>query len=275
MTREDLARDELIRALQAAAARDPDVIALLLGGSLGAGGGDRWSDVDTILVTPPDRHAAVVQGLQAWVSAIARPVLWRQTFPPHPLFMAVLPGWLRLDVTVTIPGHVTGARDRVRALYDPQDLIGGLPATYPPREPDPRKIASLVEEFLRIIGLLPVAMGRDEPVLAVTGVTLLRGLLQDLLVEAQAPPAPMGALSLSRLLPAEDVALLAALPIPRADWNEILEANRRYAIEFLSRARALAARSGAPWPTALEAEAAKRLARDAGLDASAILPRGI
>ncbi|WP_293377452.1 hypothetical protein [Phenylobacterium sp. SCN 70-31] len=269
-----MTREDLIQALDAASERDPDVIALLLGGSLGAGGGDRWSDVDAILVTAPDRHAAVVNDLQAWVSAIAPPVLWRQTFPPHPLFMAVLPGWLRLDITVTVPGHVTGARDRVRALYDPQGLVEALPGAYPRRRPDPRKIAGLVEEFLRVVGLLPVAVGRDEPVLAVTGVTLLRGLLQDLLVEAQAPPAPMGALSLSRLLPAEDVALLAALPLPRAEWSEILEANRRYAAEFLPRARALAAESGASWPTALEAEAAKRLARDAGLDWSEVFRGG-
>ena len=254
-------RDALIDALTRAAEQDVRVLALLLTGSLGTDQGDIWSDVDTVMVTTPESHAAVVASARAWVAAIAPPVLWRQLYPPHPLFHAVLPGWLRLDVTITVPGHVPTVQAASKPLYDPMGLHARLPAHHPARKPDPAKIEQIVEEFLRIMGLAPVAFGRGDLLATVAGCGLLRGLLQDLMVEAIAPPLPPGALATTRLLSSDDVTTLASLPPVHAEGEALMAFNTAVAAAFLPRARRLAATTGAVWPTALEAEARARLAQ--------------
>lgn len=258
-------RTQLITALTRAAQNDPAVVALLLTGSLGAGGGDIWSDVDVMLVAKPEAHAALVASARDWVSAIAPPVLWRQLYPPHPLFHAVLPGWLRLDITITVPDHILTVRTASTPLHDPGDLHGRLAERLPPRRPDPKKIASIVEEFLRVMGMAPIAIGRGDLLAASRGWELLRGLLLDLLVEAQAPSLPAGALATTRLLPAHDLALITNLPVPHLEREALLSAQMILAAAFLTRARILAEASGATWPDRLETEMHARLQRDLGL----------
>lgn len=255
----------LIEEATAIFAADPRIAAVFLGGSLAGEKGDAWSDVDLILAAVPEHHGAVVSDLKDTVGRIAPPVLWRQVYPSLPLYTAVLPGWRRLDLTVTVPDRLTYARDRVTPLYDPQDLAARLIPTLPSRTPDPAKVHAIVEEFLRICGLLPLGLGRKEYVVVQTGYGLLRGLLIDLLIEAQAPPIPPGALSLSHVLPPEDVSMLTALPAPRAERDDLLAANLAVYEAFLPRARALAAACGAVWPEALEAEARARLQLDLGI----------
>ena len=258
-------RTKLLEALTAAAQRDSRIVGLLLTGSLGAGGGDVWSDVDTVLVTTPETHAEVVASAREWVAAISPPVLWRQLYPPHPLFHAVLPGWLRLDTTITVPGRIPTVRSASIPLYDPSGLHPRLPEQLPLRQPDPAKIAGIVEEFLRIMGLAPVAFGRGDLLGASRGWELLRGLLLDLLVEAQAPPLPAGALATTRLLSPADLDLITRLPVPHLNREAILAAQVALAETFLRRARGLAEAHGARWPEALEREMRDHLQRELGL----------
>ena len=147
----EMDRTSLVKMLTSAAERDSRIVGLLLTGSLGAGRGDAWSDVDTVLVTTPQTHADVVASARDWVAAIAPPVLWRQLYPPHPLFHAVLPGWLRLDITITIPDQIPTVRSASTPLYDPSNLHARLPERLLDRQPDPGKIEQIVEEFLRIM----------------------------------------------------------------------------------------------------------------------------
>jgi len=76
-----MTRDDLIAAFTAAAESHDGVDALLLGGSLGRGEGDSWSDVDLIVVTRSSAHAEFVEGVRAWAAGVAAPVLWRQVYP--------------------------------------------------------------------------------------------------------------------------------------------------------------------------------------------------
>ena len=146
-------RDELIEQITRLAKADSRVLGLFLTGSLGAGTGDPWSDVDTVFVVTPSDHGAFVAELRDWVSQVAVPLIWRQVYPPHPLFHTVLPNWLRLDMTITTPEHLIGTQAGARALHDPQGLFQRLPAALDPRRPDPARVAYLIEEFLRVIAL--------------------------------------------------------------------------------------------------------------------------
>lgn len=260
-----MTRDELIKAATDAARADERVLALLLGGSLGAGTADAWSDVDAILVVAPAAHADVVAGARAWVEGVLDVVLWRQVYPPHPLFHAVSREWLRFDLTVTTPAHLPYSQDRIRPLVDRANLYASLPGTLPPKPPSPGAAYRIAEEFLRIIGAAPVGYGRKEYVVLATGAGLLRGLLIDLMVAEQALPVPPGALHLSRILPPEDMAVLEALPPIEATLESSLASTRTLAEAFIPRARRLLAKLGADWPADLEAAARAHLERELGL----------
>lgn len=261
-----MSRNELLAAATQAACADPRVLALLLTGSLACDEGDEHSDVDTVLVVEPAAHAEMVAGARDWVAQLADLVLWRQVYPPYPLFHAITSEWLRIDVTIAAPDRLTSTRDRSRPLYDPTGIYTALserPAAQPVRA---EAVGKLVEEFLRILGLAPVALGRCDYVGAVSGVGLLRGLLIELLVTEQNPLHPPGAKSLSRVLPAADIALLSELPSPVAARDSVLDANLTLAAAFLPRARRLADRTGLAWPHRLEAACRARMQRELGVD---------
>lgn len=262
-----MTRDELIDAVRAKCAADPRVVGLFVGGSLGSGAADRFSDCDFVLAVEPEQHTAFVTELRAWVEGVAALVLWRQVYPGVPLFLAVTPEYLRFDMTVTIPSRLTGAQSTWRPLFDPQGLYGALPERPPARQPDPARVAAIVEEFWRILGLLPVGVGRGEYVVAATGAGLLRDQLVSLLVEAQAPPVTPGALALSRVLPPQAMALLERLPPAAPNRASVIEASFACAAVFLAMARPLAERTGAAWPEALETAARDHIRRELGLEA--------
>ncbi|WP_309606286.1 hypothetical protein [Phenylobacterium sp.] len=261
-----MTRDDLIEAVREAADADPRVVALFLSGSLGAGDGDRWSDCDFVLVAAPEAHATFVEQARDWIAGICAPVLWRQVYPGVPLFLAVTQAWLRLDLTVTVPSHLNGARATWRPLFDPQGLHDRLPKHPPSRSPGPDKMVAITEEFLRSLGLLPLSIGREEFVVGVTGVGHLRAQLIALLIEGHAPPSPPGALRLSRVLDAEEIALIESLPCPAANREAVIAASMACAAAFLPRARGIAQQLGATWPEALEAAARAHIRRELGIE---------
>lgn len=260
-----MTRDDLIAAFTAAAQGHDGVEALLLGGSLGRGEGDSWSDVDLIVVTPAQAHAGFVEGVRAWAEAVAPAVLWRQVYPGLPLFHAVTADYLRYDITVTTLERVTESADRVRPLVDKVGAHGRLP---PPREPPPvsaRAVEDIVEEFLRILGLLPVGVGREDWPAVAAGMGLMRHQLQALMILEQRPVAPPGALGLTRLLPPQDLHLLTRLAAPASNRESGISGSVALADAFLPRARRVAAAAGAAWPEGLEAAVRGHLARELGV----------
>lgn len=257
---------DLIARVTRHARADERVRALFLSGSLGNGGGDAWSDVDLVAVVAPDDHRAFVAGARDWLGAVAELVHWHSPHPPLPLFGAVTADCERMDLTVTVPGHVLGAQSTLKPLIDRDGLYPALPAAPPPGRVDPAKVEAIVREFLRIMGLLPLVAGREQPAIAVGGVGFLRQTVLALLTEALALPTPVGALSVGKVLPKEDMALLAALPTPASDTQAVIEAQLAYARMVLPRARAVSAQCGAPWPEAFEAAVRAHLKRSLGRD---------
>src|SRR5690606_33655741 len=112
-----------------------------------------------------------------------------------------------------------------------------LPDTLPPRMPDAGTVRYLIHEFIRMLGLMPVVLGREEYVTMVLGVGMLRGHLETLLMQDVADPDPGGILHLSRLLPPEQMQLLQSLPYPGPQRQALIAANIAIAREFMPRAR--------------------------------------
>jgi hypothetical protein len=247
-----MTRDGIIEAVTAKAAADGRVLALLLGGSLGSGRGDAFSDADMILVIAPEAHAGFVAEARAWAEALVPLLIWKPPYPNLPLFTAVGDGWVRFDLTITVPGHIIGSQDRLKPLVDKADVWAALVPSLPPRPPSAEDIEAITIETMRILGLITVVHGRADWAVAVTGVALLRNQLVSLMVMDTHAALPPGALHLKRILPPGDIETLAALPPLGPTEVSIMQSNAVLAPLILNRARTMLAQAGGTWPQALE-----------------------
>ncbi len=230
------AQQDLVDRVLDDLASDPRVRGLWLTGSFGAGTADEYSDVD-MFVLVADAH---VDGYASeWLPRVApryRPLLARRRVPA-PVFEHVLPGWLRWDVVVGGPAGLNDLDpERVLELFN-RDGVQPRPAFRPGVEAS--AVRELTEEFLRVLGLLPVVVGRGELVTAVTGAGLLRQLLTTLLRYRAEGPRLSGGLRLNEVLPADELAALAALPPLYAEQGAVVRAHLACAAMFLPVARDL------------------------------------
>jgi predicted nucleotidyltransferase len=257
--------EALLGELRAVLAADPRVRSLWLSGSLGRGEGDAWSDIDLTVV-------AEAADLPALIADFHRP---RQDMPPQVfsqlvhgrIVSAITPDWMRFDIAFVTPTEFA-----VQDGASLRRLAGDLDEAPPPRERrrdagSPTRVLAIAHEFIRILGLLPVAVARQEWIVAQQGFGLLRQLTVDLFLEETAlPPGARGVKRLNAFLTDDQRAALEAIAPPAADEAAIIAANRAIAALFLPRARRLAADLGLDWPEAFEAATRKRLHIDLGLD---------
>jgi len=266
------ARD-LIGRTGAAAAATGHFDGLFLAGSFGRGTADEWSDVDLVGLAPPERHEAIAGWWRGWLEAQEHLIYFKVLPRGGTLINAVLHSWLRVDLHLA-PAAQFGrrAQDGVRALHDPGGIHATLPPSLPPHRPDPKRVEEMIWEFIRILGLTPVTLGRGEHVVMVTGTGLLRDLLSQLMQEELPFPDRGGMLHLGKLLPRDDMALLESLPYPGPEREALIEAQLALARVFFPRARQLAARLGVVWPEEFETVSRAHLARAIGREPEALWP---
>lgn len=250
---------ELIVRACAVLSRDERVLGIWAAGSHARGSADDFSDVDLWVVVAPADLDSFCQNWPELSDAIAVVVL-REQVPGVPVFTHVTDEWLRYDVSIGTPDQIPGrTTSTVKALYDPADLSAGLATTGPPLQPDPVRVQRLTQEFLRLLGLLPVVLGRNELVLGVSGGGLVRNLLVQLMLEDVAVEDRGGALRLNPLLPAARLRTLAELPPIQATRDSVVDIHLACAAAFLPLARELYIRGGMAWPQSLEDAARRRL----------------
>ena len=244
---------QAIEAIAGALRDAPDIRALFLSGSHATGLADAYSDIDFVLVTPSGATDATAA---LWREAVARTgeiVLWWDRTVRPALINAVTAEWLRVDVVILKPDQMSAQRqDGLLPVFDHDGLYSSLAATTAPRSPDPRRVRYMIEEFIRILGLLHLAAGREEYINGVLGVFHLRNLLVDLIIEETAAPNRGGALHLNRLLTEGQKAELIGLPAAVPAREAMISAHLAYAVAFLPRARRLADRWGVDWPERFE-----------------------
>jgi hypothetical protein len=241
---------------------DVRVRAAWLAGSRARGTGDQYSDTDVFAVTAARERPALMADWPALAPRVSPLVLCRRV-GLLPVYTHVTPRWERFDIVFGTTGDVPG-RDRatVRLLFDRDGLDAQLGGPAPARQPDPVKVEATVTEFLRVLGLLPVVIGRAEYVAAASGAGLLRELLIRLMTEGSEAADPGGALKLAGVLTPGQLDALAGLPPIQATRESAIEAHLACARIFLPYARQLAGRAGARWPGDLE-DAARRHLRTA------------
>ena len=258
-------QQDLIDAVKVALIDEPAIHALFLAGSYGRDTADEYSDVDFLAVVAPEDQSAFAARWREVLNAITPIVFWNELNRGGLIVMAVSSEWLRCDLNVTAPGNLGHrAKNTLKPLVDRGEIYDTLPDSLPPRVPDPHVVHYLIHEFIRMLGLLPVALGRREYVTMVLGVGMMRGHLESLLMQDVTNPDPGGILHQSKLLPAEQMQLLAALPYPGPERDALISANFEIARQFMPRARAMAKRLDLTWPEAFEAATRKRLAETLG-----------
>ena len=262
------AQTALIETIHRVLEADARVQAAWLSGSFGRGAADDFSDVD-VLVLVDEPWQAAASAYASDISAIADPALVNPLFGGA-ILNVVTTDWQRFDLTF-VAAEGLGRYDpaALRPLFNRTGAAPPGRPSPPPYRPQPEKIGGMIREFLRVYGLLAVIAGREEWVMAVSGVELQRRALMDLMIEANgiAPENRGGALHLRRLVTPEQHEALAALPPIRAERDSIIEANLAIARIFLPLARELAAQTAAPWPDALEQATRRRLAEAVGVTA--------
>lgn len=241
---------------------------LFLAGSFGRDTADEWSDVDLIAVVAADQERVVADHWRSALQQITPIVFWNELPRGVIVLNAISEEWLRCDLSiVTQKDFGRRAKNTVRPLIDRDGIYATLPDSLPPKEPDAGTVRYLIHEFIRMLGLLPVGAGRGEYVTMVLGVGMMRGHLEALLMQNVTTPDPGGVLHQSKLLPPEQMHLLASLPYPGPERGALIEANFAVAREFMPRARTMAKRLDIVWPEAFEAATRKRLAATLGEEA--------
>ncbi|MDJ0630116.1 MAG: aminoglycoside 6-adenylyltransferase [Rhodobacter sp.] len=231
----------------------PEVRALYLSGSFGNGLADAYSDIDFVLVATDGATDAVAE---LWRDAIGRTgeiVLWWDRTTRAMLINAITADWTRTDVVILRPDQVGGQiRSALKPLFDHDRIYETLADGVGVKPPDPERVRYQIEEFIKILGLLHLAVGREEYLNGVLGVFHLRNLLVDLMIEETAAPHRGGVLHLNRLLSDEQRRVLGGLPPAIPERDAMISAHLAYARAYLPRARKLAPDWGVEWPERFE-----------------------
>lgn len=259
-------QEQIIGKIRHSLEPDAEVVGLFVGGSIGKGGADAFSDVDLLAVVARDHQDEFGARWRQRLESIATIVLWNELHRTEWVINAVTDQWQRIDLVVTDAASLgKRSKDSLRPLIDRQGLYDTLPASLRWSGPDRAHVTQLINEFLRVFGLLAVVHGRGEYLLGVAGVALLRMGLFDLLSEEVERADKGGMMAWSRRLSAEQLALLASIPPAAPTKQSVVEAHLACAIAFLPRARALAARWSIEWPQAFEDATWKHLEREVGI----------
>ena len=234
--------------------------ALFLSGSYGNGMADEYSDIDFVMVADEGASDAVAEIWREAVNRTGEIVLWWDRTNVPVLINAITEDWTRTDVIILKPDQMgSHTQSSLKPLFDHDNIYRDLAETAPKREPNVKKFRHQVEEFIRIIGLLHLAAGREEYINGVLGVFHLRNLLVDLLIEETDAPNRGGVLHLNRLISQEQRDLLTSLPPAIPNRDTMISAHLAYAKAYLPRARLRAAHLGMEWPERFEAATWARL----------------
>lgn len=240
---------------------DPRIAGLFLSGSFGTGTADQFSDVDFLAIADTAEHEGLAADWRKALEAIA-PIVHFNRLPHALVLNAITDDWLRVDLHIANRDHLAHtAQDCLKPLVDRDSLYATLRPETPEPVRNPGRLGWMVGEFIRILGLTPVAIGRGEVELMTVGNTFLRRFLTDLLILEVNPRIPGGMLHLSRVLDPERMAVLASVPLPQLTADAAIASNLALARVYMPRAKALCAALGVEWPTAFEAATRRNLQR--------------
>jgi len=240
---------------------DPRVKAVEVGGSIGSGTADRWSDLDIVVVTEPEHHDAFLADRDAWLAAITPTVFARTPIAPF-IINTITNEGLTFDISVwadAVPEWPTPP---------PRYSVGLLSSTT--FDDLGAALEYAVSEQLRgLAGPFISLLQRDEHLRHLTGVPHLLGLLTTVFL-AETGAVPPGK-QWNGTYTEEQRAAVAALPPVSATRDGLIAFGLGLAELLVTRARALYPRYDLDWPADLASVTATRLQEQLSVGASAWL----
>ena len=250
---------------------DDRVVAVFVTGSVGRGFADAASDLDLLIITADDTLDSLLADSLAFVSGVVGPtVLARRLGVGQRAYTTITPTWERVDLSI-VPVSAAARFNRadVVEVFDRDDIRSRMAAETRAPVRDVAAVSFTCEEFLRVLGLLDVMLTREEYLVAVEGVGLLRGHLRDLFVQEANLPVVGGVKRLNARLTPEQRTTLAALPAVEPTRSSVIQGHLAVATVFLPRARRLCQELDILWPEALHNATRRHLAERAGVDVPA------
>lgn len=236
----------MVDALTTGCEQDERVRASWLGGSLARGNGDDWSDIDLHLAVADPADFDV----PSWLGGLT-PLVLADPIPGVPSgYLCVTPEWVHIDVIVhAATGLTQDERQPCRVLLDRDGLLHTVAAQDEVREP--YYPAGQVRIFVYFMGNAVTVLHRGELIVLSQGCTVMRDSLIALMLAENGITKTDGAKRLNRYLTDEQRVALGALTPIGVDEPGLRASQAGIAGEYLSRARRLAQRCGAPWPEEL------------------------
>ena len=254
--------DELLEVIAGALCPRDEVLALWLSGSISRGTADAYSDLDLELVVEDGALRSTLADLPPHLASACDAVLVK-TYGS--LVHLVTRDWLRADVLVRERADVeqNGVAGPVEVRYDPSSLHLAPVADRGPGGRAGRSPVGVVEEFMRFLGLLPVAAARGEWIGAFAATGIMVTQLLELMQTENRSARVGGALRVNERLTEEQRLVFSTLPPLRPDADAVVAVQCALARDFLPRARRVAQASSADYPDALEEALLAHLRRHA------------
>lgn len=234
----------LLLAVAERCAGDPRILALVVSGSVARHDADRHSDLDLTLVAVEGRRAELAADAVQLLQGCCEVVDLRWVGPR--IVSAVTSQWLRVDIILAeaIDSQCALHGDHV-VVFDNLGVTFGPPTTF---RLDPAGLTAQISRFLRSVGLVVRDLHRGDFRLCCFAMEFLVDELVTLMYQSQGL-ARGGKKGAYVHLPDSEVDLLQTLPVAFPERQSIIEGHLAVAEAYLSRARSLAATSGADWPS--------------------------
>jgi predicted nucleotidyltransferase len=257
---------QLLQQIIGVLVRDEQFLAAWLWGSFARSQGDAQSDLDIHVAVADDAHSALVSHWGELIDRVS-PTIYKRLlrFGGTTVLNAITPDWQRFDLTVEPLSEIGRPIGSPRILlFDRAEINNRLGPLRPEPPVGTDQLRILVEDFLRVLGLLTVVVKRGEYLVGVDGAMLLRRYLIDLMLADNAVTRG-GVLRLNNLLAPDQRRTLDELPPLAPTRESVIEAHLACARAFRPLARHLLRRRGVDFPEQFDTATLAHLNRNLGI----------
>ncbi len=252
-----------LEALAHKVGSDMRILAVWLEGSFAKGTADRYSDLDIHLLVAEKDKETFQQELESWLSDIQPLVLFKNTFPGQ-IITAITTASLRLDVWLHVGDTISLEPTKVRVLSAAEGRIQFKEA-YKDQTPkdDSPVLKQHLNEFWRVLAILPTVLGREERIAGFMGTTFLVMSLTEVLIIGGKKQRDRGVKNINAFLPqALREEIETALTMPSLNREGIAKAPLRLAAIMQRCGPDIAKQHGISYPFALEKAVLSYISRE-------------
>jgi hypothetical protein len=249
--------------------QDERIRILWLTGSLATGTADVQSDVDLRAAVGVEDFATVSNWWPDVLDELA-PTVWKHRFlgpPDEAILSAITTDYLRFDLVIqSIQDRRPRSLEAAKVLFDKDNQAQEFVLTLASPHDPYAQLPSLAEDFIRLLGMLPIVVEREDVPIGMEGQLALHSMLISLLLlENGIDRTVRGKRHVATHLDNEQRALLARVPSLAPTMESIIEGRIAYGRLFLPRARRLMEIHGQSYPAAFEAATTQHLWETLGL----------